>query len=1726
MKKRSTTLVALIVICTMLLSGFAVTAAVDPATTYSFEESFDVAKTQAVSAANVAEAYSQFVTLKVEGEDADAANLSIEDSKISASAATTYSVSSAKAVPMTADYVVDFDVKRTGANGKKAVYVGFRVPSAHATLNDAYYFGEGAKGVWFGMGTNFAVAPVCPEDATTNFGTGKRWQNLRKDGGNGSSVSNHTHFRAYDDAETDTITIYMVNDDESEEFYASMTIGAYNETDDVTPVTYVVRTTSSSSTTTDVLNIPGQIYSGEYCYPQMVVNSMKPEIGHFGVTGAGLDDAGLTTLKINGVEEDVATYNYDGIDPLDGGVITVEAEASWAADYTLYTGDSQTDEWTETATTVGLNTIEVAGINSVKLAVNTCNGDVDYIINLSDNNPGEVTASPEAGQFEEAQEITLTGSGKDNAEIYYTTDGTDPKENGILYETPFTVPANAETTVKAVEKIGSVYGSVAEFVYDIFIDVEEPAFDLAEGDYLTAKTIALSTTEETVIYYTLDGTDPSDEENVSRVEYTTGIELALVPDVKTTYVVKAVAFRDDTYSEVVTKTYGIGVQKEKYTIDPTKIVSATDPNFKSHDGTPDNAYRFYLADSTNGWFGVEKGADNTYQWEKAVLKNQITEDKQGYQIDFDVKNMDTRSGTHQALNVYLRQNSSDIDNITAHDNAYIIVFMRNTIGIRNASWGNHCSAMLQIDGMDLANETHITITDDFVTDSSIIYVDGEPVAYGKISGATYTLTAMATGESVSKTQNSTFAKTAYPGLSLAHTPAQIKDFKVTVGRPDPLNILTSSTLSGQYEDHVDVEITKYNDELTVYYTVDGSDPLDSSNENRIEYLSEITISETCTLKVAATDGTASTEVYSWDFEIIPYQPGTVVFSIETGEYPSAQELTLTGSGKTGAVIYYTTDGSDPVSSDTRTMYISGITIPNNAETTVKAVEVIDEVSGTVVSNTYYTGTVSAPALTYNANMQQLVIGQDSLWKAPDNRTAATSFDLVADADDTIMIGKNEDGSHSHSTIYFDRSMSSSNKVYKMEMYIQAVTESSDTYRAVYIEPRSNKNHGVSYIINYDTPRFAFQAKKIGIRTGNWGKADSSTMMEIPGMNLNTGGKIEFVDDMLRNIITIYVDGKLVVVAKISGGTITLTAVETGEQIVWNGSVNSAGYPRIYVGHCPAHIKNLAITYPYTYDLPVILSHNANSYIGEQNITITNYFETPVYYTLDGSDPADVSNPNRVLFNESFTIGMGQTTVKAVHYIEDTDSYGGYIEKIYKIYESEEAVIADIETLVTEELTIEEQKIIIDAVFGVAEFTISKDSYYNELTSEDVWVKAFVEVLKEAREAKGSELDFADAKKAAYRAAVVAYFMDSIERNAVAVVVAKANDRKQQYKMDIPLVELGFDSMPANVQNWILQKIKDNPMPNTEELYNIMYETIILSAVTPELADESDYSKTERAKVLTIAMNKTDILTEDEIFARWGKGSKKQNKAVNKIIEKAEETDITTIEGLKVIVAEAISEVREEGGNDGPSTGGGGGGGGSFSTNVGSVVVPEVQVKFADAKTEASWAYEAIIALSDKGVVSGYEDRTFRAGNSVTREEYVKMLVVALGIYDETAICLFTDTVNGNWYDSYIASAVNHGIVNGISETEFGVGANITRQDMAVIAYRAITSLGKKLPDVQETVVFSDEADIADYAGEAVNELQQANIINGMGDGTFAPGANANRAQAAYIIYSILNAVEA
>ena len=180
---------------------------------------------------------------------------------------------------------------------------------------------------------------------------------------------------------------------------------------------------------------------------------------------------------------------------------------------------------------------------------------------------------------------------------------------------------------------------------------------------------------------------------------------------------------------------------------------------------------------------------------------------------------------------------------------------------------------------------------------------------------------------------------------------------------------------------------------------------------------------------------------------------------------------------------------------------------------------------------------------------------------------------------------------------------------------------------------------------------------------------------------------------------------------------------------------------------------------------------------------------------------------------------------------------------------------------------------------------------------------------------------------------------------------------------------------------------------------------------------------------------------------------------------------------------------------------------------------EVNTESFDDLAQVQWAKEAIENLYKRGIINGVGDKKFAPMRNITREEFVKLAVVAFGIYDTAQKADFEDTDSEAWYSVYIGSAKKAGIVNGVSETEFGLGRNITRQDMAVILYNAAKKNGYTFGEAG--LEFTDNAQIADYAKEAVGALSSQNVINGMEDGSFRPYENATRAQAAKMIYSLI-----
>ncbi|SHI18744.1 S-layer homology domain-containing protein [Sporobacter termitidis DSM 10068] len=173
------------------------------------------------------------------------------------------------------------------------------------------------------------------------------------------------------------------------------------------------------------------------------------------------------------------------------------------------------------------------------------------------------------------------------------------------------------------------------------------------------------------------------------------------------------------------------------------------------------------------------------------------------------------------------------------------------------------------------------------------------------------------------------------------------------------------------------------------------------------------------------------------------------------------------------------------------------------------------------------------------------------------------------------------------------------------------------------------------------------------------------------------------------------------------------------------------------------------------------------------------------------------------------------------------------------------------------------------------------------------------------------------------------------------------------------------------------------------------------------------------------------------------------------------------------------------------------------------------VSFTDV---SGWFSDYVNYLGARGIINGTGGWKFSPDANITRAEFVTILAnlsgADLSVYTSSA---FSDVSVNDWYFASVRWAYENGVAAG-SNGKFDPNAFITRQDAAVMVARYAEKVaGYTLPETTSAVTFTDSAEISSYASDAVTAMQQAGIISGGSDGSFAPRANATRAQAAKMV---------
>ena len=172
--------------------------------------------------------------------------------------------------------------------------------------------------------------------------------------------------------------------------------------------------------------------------------------------------------------------------------------------------------------------------------------------------------------------------------------------------------------------------------------------------------------------------------------------------------------------------------------------------------------------------------------------------------------------------------------------------------------------------------------------------------------------------------------------------------------------------------------------------------------------------------------------------------------------------------------------------------------------------------------------------------------------------------------------------------------------------------------------------------------------------------------------------------------------------------------------------------------------------------------------------------------------------------------------------------------------------------------------------------------------------------------------------------------------------------------------------------------------------------------------------------------------------------------------------------------------------------------------------------FSDV-TESDWFYDAVTYAYENGLMDGVGAGLFAPNSETTRAQLVTILYRLAGQPAPSGDSGFSDVETGTWYTDAVAWAAQNGIVNGVSDTQFAPGDDITREQLAVILYRYATYQGYDVSQRADLSGFVDAGTISTYAQEALSWANAQGLVLGFEDDSLRPQGNASRAQIAAVL---------
>ncbi|REK71958.1 S-layer homology domain-containing protein [Paenibacillus paeoniae] len=189
------------------------------------------------------------------------------------------------------------------------------------------------------------------------------------------------------------------------------------------------------------------------------------------------------------------------------------------------------------------------------------------------------------------------------------------------------------------------------------------------------------------------------------------------------------------------------------------------------------------------------------------------------------------------------------------------------------------------------------------------------------------------------------------------------------------------------------------------------------------------------------------------------------------------------------------------------------------------------------------------------------------------------------------------------------------------------------------------------------------------------------------------------------------------------------------------------------------------------------------------------------------------------------------------------------------------------------------------------------------------------------------------------------------------------------------------------------------------------------------------------------------------------------------------------------------------------------------------VVRTGKTSFKDVAANSMYK-ESIEALTNRLVMEGFVDGTFKPEKSITRAEFAAILNRSLGILpgSDKSASQFKDVKKGAWYEKDVNASVSAGLITGYSPTIFKPDQTITHQEMIVMlvrAYEYVRTDSLKAASIAAPAALK----LPEWFIPTYEKAVQEGILLGTDAFKFQPTQMATRQESAYLMHRLLKVLE-